>query len=142
MNIATRIAQHFGLTPLHDVDLPDEPSASMALPWPPNLADSSPRHGSPGEDGPTASVPTPGAVGHPNDWPVDWDAAHDDLDSIRKLPEILNDCTRAGLSAIIAKMSAIVEAATEVVQIVDRIQSYETPPEQLGNVTYIDIERI
>lgn len=141
MNMITEALRYFRRAPLADLDLPDEPSASMALPWPPSLADSPPRHGSPGEDGPTASVPTPGAVDHPNEWPVDWDAAHDDLDSIRKLPEILNDCTRAGLSAIIAKMSVIVEAATEVVQIVDRIQSYETPPEQLGNVTDLDSRR-
>lgn len=64
MNIATRLANYFGLAPLHDVDLPDEPSATVT---PLRPADTSPRHGSPGVDGPTASVSCADAVGHPQD---------------------------------------------------------------------------
>lgn len=121
MNMITEAMRHFRRAPLVDLDTPHEPSASSEPR--PHLAGSSPRLGSPGVDGPAAST-SPGAVGHPDEWPVDWDAAHDDLDCIRQLPEILNDCTLAELSAILTKMSVIVEAATEVVQIVDRVQGY------------------
>lgn len=100
MNIATRIAQHFGLTPLHDVDLPDGPSTSVASSRP-RLVDSSPRLGSPGEDGPTASAEQAGAVGHP-----DWDNIRRDLAHLRSvlldalcwLDEI--DPTPTGLAAV------------------------------------------
>nr|WP_046285132.1 hypothetical protein [Mycobacterium sp. UM_NZ2] len=48
-----------------DIDMIHKSSArGAAFPWPPDPADSSPRLGSPGEDGPTAPAPDPGAVGH------------------------------------------------------------------------------
>ena len=141
MNIATRIAQRFGLTPLHDVDLPDEPSASVAaLLWPPSLADSSPRHGSPGEDGPTASTEQAGAVGHPLESAelrevralvqASEDVLRDELDLIR---QVLND------AAIEARwLTSNIQAAMGLLDEID-----PTPAElaAVSDVTDIDRKR-
>ena len=68
----------------------------------PRLVDSSPRPGSPGVDGPTASTEQAGAVGHP----IDWDNIRRDLAHLRSvledalcwLDEI--DPTPTGLAAV------------------------------------------
>lgn len=101
-------ATSFGLAPLHDVDLPDEPSDSAIAAALRPLRDeptnpvSQPdlRVGTGIEastrpaanalagvrsvDGPTAPAPDPGAVGH---LPTDWDGIRDDLARLRRALE-------------------------------------------------------
>ena len=84
MNIVNETMRYFGLwsRPLFDADLPDEPSTRPEL-RALNCVDSSPRHGSPGVDGPTASTEQAGAVGHP----IDWDNIRRDLAHLRSVLE-------------------------------------------------------
>lgn len=80
----------FGLAPLplHDADLPDEPSAAPR-PLLRAVVDTSaqrPTGGTAGirsVDGPAAPA-SPGAVGiHPSQWPMDWDGIRRDLNHLR-----------------------------------------------------------
>ena len=127
MNIVSKAMEYFGLTPLSDLDLPDEPSARVAaLPWPPILADSSPRHGSPGEDGPTASAAQAGAVGHLNDW----DAMRDDIAFVRDL--------------MVAELAQIDDRKAQLLTAVDALDSIDPTPGGLAavaDVTDIDSRR-
>lgn len=88
MNLITRAMSYLFRAPLVDLDLPYEPSASAAAL---HLVDASPRPGSPGEDGPTASAPPSGAVGHP---------LSAELQAVRELVESSEDALREGLDLI------------------------------------------
>lgn len=78
MSIRDWFGVTFGLAPFRDYDLAHEPSTVRPLTL--RAVDTSPRPGSPGVDGPTASVAS-GAVGQP----TDWDGVRRDLDYLRSV---------------------------------------------------------
>ncbi|MDD7813648.1 hypothetical protein PP713_13850 [Mycobacterium sp. CSUR Q5927] len=85
MNIFDRVAHHFGLTPLSDVDLPDEPKDPVSQLE--RRLGTDTEASSPGLvrrllDGPTAPGPHPGAVGH---LPTDWANIRRDLAHLRSV---------------------------------------------------------
>lgn len=72
MSIFDWLREGFGLAPLRDYDLPDEPSTVRPLL---RAVDTPPTEASavPGRVGGPAAPVTPGAAGiHPSQWPVDW----------------------------------------------------------------------
>ena len=125
MNIVTKALSYFSLPPLHDRDLPDEPSM-IAASSRPRLVDSSPRSGSHGEDGPTAPACAADTFGYNNNW----DAMRDDIAFVRDL--------------MVAELAQIDDRKAQLLTAVDALDNIDPTPAGLAtvaNVTDLDSRR-